>query len=88
MRIMYDSEAVAEITTIDVSKCWHSNKEVNEDNPDDYVVSIDGEYVGNYNIHSDAQLFREAKENFESICEQLLVKGYCRASDFKNFTWY
>ena len=27
-------------------------------------------------------------ENFEEICENLLTKGYCRISDFKNFKLY
>ena len=85
---MYDSETVAEITSIDASKCWHNNKEIDENNPDDYVVSIDGNFVGNYNIHGDAKLFLKARGNYQAICERLLTKGYCRASDFKNFTWY
>lgn len=89
MRIMLDSTSVIEITSISAMPAWDGTHEISEDNPDMYSIAAveggEGIFLGNYKLDGSIETYRAAVKNFEEICENLLTKGYCRISDFKNF---
>lgn len=93
MRIMFDKNYVKEFHTIDSTPAWKTG-ESTKDNPSSYSVGwfdflIDEyDYIGEYMLDGTIETYQKAVHNFESICEKLLTKGYCRADDFENFEWY
>ena len=102
MRIMFNGDMVEEIMEIDATPCWSPSKGSSEDNPEMYNVSFlkyitqygidhgveEFDYVGEYNLDGTKETYEKAKANFRMICEKLLVNGWCRDTDFENFTWY
>lgn len=88
MRIMYDSCNVMEFNSIDGVKSWSAGKNSTKDLPTKYTLQMDDEYVGEYKLDGNEETFNAAVKNLEKICEQLLVKGYCKADDFENFEWF
>lgn len=45
------------------------------------------ELEGEYNLDGTEETYQAAIANYNKICEQLLVSGYARMSDFENFIW-
>lgn len=92
MRIMLDTTSIIEVTNISASPCWNPSKGTTEENPEMYSVYVvcdgEGNYFGEYNLDGTTETYHAAVKNFEKICENLLTKGYCRISDFKNFELY
>ena len=100
MRFMYDHNdilAVEEIKNIDATPCW-TRETTDENNPTSLIVTFYGvdwtpeddvhKFSGEYNLDGTPETYEKARKNWNSICYQLLEKGYCKASDFENFTWY
>ena len=94
MRIMWDTllmqsankaPTVEEFKNIEFTPVWAEGKSTEED-PDGVEVSLDYEYVGEYNL--DEISYEEALKNYNYIACCLLEEGYCRASNFKHFTWF
>lgn len=92
MRIMLDSTSIIEVTDISAVPCWNSDRGSTEENPELYSIHVLqndlGHYFGGYNLDGTIETYHAAVKNFEEICENLLTKGYCRLSDFKNFELY
>jgi len=85
MRIMHDKNYIVEFNMIHTST-WCSK---NEELPSEIYVLFDNVTVGEYLLDgADIEKRQKAVANIDSICEKLLVDGYCRASDFENFKWY
>lgn len=90
------------IEAIDACPCWANGNDVNENNPTSFIVrmlkpgwsnasqeeSCWFEILGEYSLDGTEETYQKAVENYNRICDQLLEKGYCKASDFENFKWY
>lgn len=92
MRIMYSSTAIDEITHISAVPCWSESQGTTKECPEMYSIFVvedgDSNYLGEYILDGTTETYHAAVKNFEEICENLLTKGYCRISDFKNFKLY
>lgn len=101
---MYDYNLipdVEEITEINASPVWKDPANVDEKNPDCFIVTMYKagwhtapqkkkeffEIWGEYNLDGTADTYKKAVENYNRICNQLLEKGFVRSSDFENFDW-
>lgn len=90
MRILYNKGQIEEIIKI-FDSCLYSTDckwETTKENPTDYMININGEWAGHYKLDGTIETYKKAQQNYTKICENLLVKGYCRADDFKNFEWF
>lgn len=96
MRIMFRKDNVEEFVSINAVPCWAYGKDVEKYGPDMYSVSmgittpneIKYDYVGEYALDGKKETYDAAVNNFEKICEQLLINGWVKAEEFENFVWY
>lgn len=92
MRIMFNGTDIEEIVSIELIPAWKMGKST-QDIPDYLGVTIisadspDTEITGRYILDGTDETYQAAMDNYSSIAEQLLVKGYCRDSEFENFEW-
>ncbi len=97
MRLMLDEFDVVEIIEAEIVPCWDRGA---LDNPDFlYVILYQTgwnanrenrefyEITGQYRLDHTKKTYQKALANWKEISEKLLVHGYCKATDFKNFEW-
>ena len=95
MRLMLDEFDVIEIIEAEIVPCWNGG-----DNPDFLFVTLystgwdakreDREFyeiTGQYRLDGTKETYQKALANWKEISEKLLVHGYCKETDFKNFEW-
>lgn len=94
MRIIFNKNTIREVLEISSAPAWKEG-ESTQDNPSMYSVdflyasdSDEYQYVGNYKLDGTKETYEKAKANFETICEKMLIQGWCRDTDFENFEWY
>lgn len=87
MRILMNNDSIIEIGEISITPCYENENSV-DGVPWGLYVSFDCEYIGEYLINEDMETYEKAMKNYKSILESLLVNGYCKDSDFKNFEFY
>ena len=93
MRIMYDFDDCTDVEEYKIFTLEESWDGKNPELPHELTLIMcdnfkdDNYWAGEYIINTQED-FDNAKKNWKEISEQLLTKGYCRASDFKNFEWY
>lgn len=96
MRIMFNEDCVDEIFGIEAIPSWHPENGGSSENPDYYTVGFfrpmckenSFDYVGEYELDRTIETYEKAKKNFKEICKKLLTEGYCKDTDFENFTWF
>ena len=103
MRFLLDENGSAQgmhdiitIEGISVIPCWKTDSE-KDSIPDVLEVHIEEVYdhvlktypvlTGHYDLDDTLESYKAAIANYNKICEQLLVSGYARMSDFENFIW-
>lgn len=93
---MFDDLSVDEFVSINAVPAWGSGKDVEKDDPDMYSVnmgritprSIEFIYVGEYKLDGTKKTYEAACDNFKEICDHLLLNGWIKDEQFKNFEWY
>ena len=92
------------IESTEGSTCWNPQEGETKENPGHFFVTLHRpgwmdckgtedemllyEINGEYNLDGTEETYKRAVENYNGICGQLLEKGYCKASDSENFTWF
>ena len=100
MRLMFDEFNVVEIIEAEIVPCWNGGNGSAHRNPDFLFVTLYQtgwdlkredrefyEFTGQYRLDGTKETYQEALANWKEISEKLLVHGYCKATDFKNFEW-
>ena len=92
MRILWDAEElnqdgmiIEEINNIEFCKCW-SREDAGKEKPTVIQMLINNNYIASYDLETDEE-YKKAIENIKEVKNKLLIKGYCKASDFKGLTW-
>lgn len=100
MRLMLDEFDVVEIFRAEIVPCWNGGDGSGPRDPDFLFVTLyetgwdakreDREFyeiTGQYRLDGTKGTYQKALANWKEISKKLLVNGYCKETDFKNFEW-
>jgi hypothetical protein len=86
-----------EISSIDATPAWCTERGSSSENPEIYQVAMyrqgweqdrESDIMGEYLLDGTIETYEKAKENFGIVCYKLLTRGWCTAEDFENFEFY